>query len=63
MENTVTLSQLADLIIVAGAVGVTFTTIVYLVTDLILDLIGFIRNRRKARKERQTQEPEQAEQT
>ena len=63
MENTVTISQLADMIIVGGAIGIAFGTIVYLVTNIIIDLIDIARDRRKARKERQAKEPEEAEQT
>ena len=61
MENTVTLSRLADLIIVGGAFGITFGTLLYLIVDIILDLIDSARMKRKIRKE--SEENEQAEQT
>ena len=60
MENTITLSRLADLIIVGSAIGITFGVLVYLITDIILDLIDIARMKREIRKE--SEKKEQAEQ-
>ena len=60
MENTVTLSQMADMIIVISFFSVGFTAFLYLVVDTILDMVSGIKARRKARKERKAKELEQA---
>ena len=60
-SNTITISQLADLIIVISFFSVGFTAFLYLVVDTILDMISGIKAKRKARKERKAKEKEQAE--
>ena len=61
MEETMTLSQVADMIIVISFFSVGFTAFLYLVVDTILDMISGIKAKRKARKERKAKEKEQAE--
>ena len=52
MEETMTLSQAADLIIVM-TFGVTVITVFFgTVTEAVLDLIDTIKKKRKARKEK-----------
>ncbi len=52
MEETITLSQAADLIIVM-TFGVTVITVFFgTVTEAVLDLIDTIKKKRKARKEK-----------
>ena len=60
METPMTLSRLADMIIVISFFSVGFTAFLYLVVDTILDMISGIKARRKARKERKAKELEQA---
>ena len=60
-SNTITLSQMADMIIVISFFSIGFTAILYLVVDTILDMISGIKAKRKARKERKAKEKEQAE--
>ena len=60
-SNTITLSQMADMIIVISFFSVGFTAFLYLVVDTILDMISGIKAKRKARKERKAKEKEQAE--
>ena len=60
METPMTLSRLADMIIVISFFSVGFTAFLYLVVDTILDMISGIKARRKARKERKAKEVEQA---
>ena len=60
METPMTLSRLADMIIVISFFSVGFTAFLYLVVDTIMDMISGIKARRKARKERKTKELEQA---
>ena len=55
-----TLSRMADMIIVISFFSVGFTAFLYLVVDTILDMISGIKARRKARKERKAKEQEQA---
>ena len=55
-----TLSRLADMIIVISFFSVGFTAFLYLVVDTIMDMVSGIKARRKARKERKAKELEQA---
>ena len=59
-SNTITLSQMADMIIVISFFSVGFTAFLYLVVDTILDMIFGIKAKRKVRKERKAKEQEQA---
>ena len=61
MENTVTLNQMADMIIVLCFGAVVVGTTMFVVVDTVMDLIDSVKNRRKARKERKAKEKEQAE--
>ena len=59
MEETMTLSQAADLIIVM-TFGVTVITVFFgAVTEAVLDLIDTIKKKRKARKEKKTEQIEE----
>jgi phosphatidylglycerophosphate synthase len=60
METPMTLSRLADMIIVISFFSVGFTAFLYLVVDTIMDMVSGIKARRKARKERKGKELEQA---
>ena len=60
-SNTITLSQMADMIIVISFFSVGFTAFLYLVVDTILDMISGIKAKRKAGKEHKAKEKEQAE--
>ena len=60
-SNTITLSQMADMIIVISFFSVGFTAFLYLVVDTILDMISGIKAKRRARKEHRAKEKEQAE--
>jgi hypothetical protein len=60
-SNTITLSQMADMIIVISFFSVGFTAFLYLVVDTMLDMISGIKAKRKVRKERKAKEQEQAE--
>ena len=60
-SNTITLSQMADMIIVISFFSVGFTAFLYLVVDTILDMISGIKAKRRARKEHKAKEKEQAE--
>lgn len=60
-SNTITLSQMADMIIVISFFSVGFTAFLYLVVDTILDMISGIKAKRKGRKKRKAIEQEQAE--
>ena len=60
METPMTLSRLADMIIVISFFSVGFTAFLYLVVDTIMDMVSGIKARRKVRKERKTKELEQA---
>ncbi len=56
MEETMTLSQAADLIIVM-TFGVTVITVFFgTVTEAVLDLIDTIKKKRKARKEKKAEQ-------
>ena len=55
-SNTITLSQMADMIIVISFFSVGFTAFLYLVVDTILDMISGIKAKRKVRKERKGDE-------
>ncbi len=56
MEETMTLSQAADLIIVM-TFGVTVITVFFgAVTEAVLDLIDTIKKKRKARKEKKAEQ-------
>ena len=58
MEETMTLSQAADLIIVM-TFGVTVITLFFgTVTEAVLDLIDTIKKKRKARKEKKAEQSE-----
>jgi len=59
-SNTISLSQMADMIIVISFFSVGFTAFLYLVVDTILDMISGIKARRRVRKERKAKELEQA---
>ena len=59
-SNTISLSQMADMIIVISFFSVGFTAFLYLVVDTILDMISGIKAKRKVRKERKAKEQEQA---
>ena len=58
MENTVTLSQMADMIIVLCFGAVVVGTTMFVVVDTVMDLIESVKKRRKARKERKAKEQE-----
>ena len=58
MENTVTLSQMADMIIVLCFGAVVVGTTMFVVVDTVMDLIESVKKRRKARKERKEKEQE-----
>ena len=60
-SNTITVSQMADMILVISFFSVGFTAFLYLVVDTILDMISGIKAKRKVRKERKAKEQEQAE--
>ena len=60
-SSTITISQLADMIIVISFFSVGFTAFLYLVVYTILDMISGIKAKRKVRKERKAKEQEQAE--
>lgn len=59
-SSTISLSQMADMIIVISFFTVGFTAFLYLVIDTIMDLISGIRAKRKVRRERKAKELEQA---
>ena len=61
MENTVTLSQMADMIIVLCFGAVVIGTTMFVVVDTVMDLIDSVKNRRKARKERKAKEQAEAQ--
>ena len=62
METTaITVSQLADLIIVACFFIAGYVSVLYLLGEAISAVMDFIRDKRKARKERKAKEKEQAE--
>ena len=56
MEETITLSQAADLIIVMTFAVTVFTFFFGAVTEAVLDLIDTIKKKRKARKEKKAEE-------
>ena len=58
MENTVTLSQMADMIIVLCFGAVVVGTTMFVVVDTVMDLIESVKKRRKAQKERKAKEQE-----
>ena len=58
MENTVTLSQMADMIIVLCFGAVVVGTTMFVVVDTVMDLIESVKKRRKDRKERKAKEQE-----
>ena len=59
-SNTITVSQMADMIIIISFFSVGFTAFLYLVVDTILDMISGIKAKRKVRKERKAKELERA---
>lgn len=60
MEETMTLSQVADLIIVGSFVTICFSFILYTIGELVSDLVVFIKKKRDARKAKKadSKEPE-----
>lgn len=56
MEETITLSQVADLIIVMTFAVTIFTFIINGIAELTFDLIDTIKKKRKARKEKKAAE-------
>ena len=60
-SSTITISQLADLIIVACFFIAGYVSVLYLLGEAISGVMDFIRDKRKARKERKAKEKEQAE--
>ena len=60
-SNTITISQLADLIIVACFFIAGYVSVLYLLGEAISAVMDFIRDKQKARKERKAKEKEQAE--
>ena len=60
-SSTITISQLADLIIVACFFIAGYVSVLYLLGEAISTVMDFIRDKRKARKERKAKEKEQAE--
>ena len=56
MEETMTLSQAADLIIVMTFAVTVFTVFFGTVTEAVLDLIDTIKKKRKARKEKKAEQ-------
>lgn len=63
MEETMTLSQVADMIIVGSFITICFSFILYTIGELVSDLVIFIKKKRNARKakkaENKESEPEQ----
>ena len=60
-SSTITISQLADLIIVACFFIAVYVSVLYLLVEAISAVMDFIRDKRKARKARKAKEKEQAE--
>lgn len=58
MEETMTLSQAADLIIVMTFAMTVITVFFGMVTEAVLDLIDTIKKKRKARKEKTAEQSE-----
>ncbi len=56
MEETMTLSQVADVIIVMTFAVTVITVFFGMVTEAVLDLIDSIKKKRKARKEKKAEE-------
>ena len=56
MEETMTLSQVADVIIVMTFAVTVITVFFGIVTGAVLDLIDSIKKKRKARKEKKAEE-------
>ena len=59
MEETMTMSQVADLIIVMTFAVTVFTVFFGTVTEAVLDLIDTIKKKRKARKEKKAEQSEE----
>ena len=59
-SNTITLSQMADLIIVACFFIAGYVSVLYLLGEAISAVMDCIRNKRKDRKERKARELERA---
>ena len=63
MEETMTLSQVADMIIAGSFVTICVSFILYTIGELVSDLVIFIKKKRDARKakkaENKESEPEQ----
>ena len=58
MDKAITLSQMADMIIVLCFGAVVVGTTMFVVVDTVMDLIESVKKRRKARKERKAKEQE-----
>ncbi len=56
MEETITLSQAADLIIVMTFAVTVFTFLIGGLTELVIDLIDTIKKKLKARKEKKAEQ-------
>lgn len=56
MNSTITLSQMADLIIVTCFFTAGYTALLYLVSEAIIGLISIIKAKQKAKKERKEKE-------
>lgn len=60
-SNTISISQMADMIIVISFFTIGFTAFLYIVVDTIMDMISGIKAKRMVRKERKAKELEQAQ--
>ena len=58
MEETMTLSQAADMIIVGSFIVICFSFFLYTVGELVCDLIEHIKKKREARKAKKAAETE-----
>ena len=58
MEETMTLSQVADVIIVMTFAVTVITVFFGMVTEAVLDLIDMVKKKRKARKEKTVKQSE-----
>ena len=58
MEKTMTLSQVADVIIVMTFAVTVITVFFGMVTEAVLDLIDMVKKKRKARKEKTVKQSE-----
>ena len=60
-SNTISISQMTDMIIVISFFTIGFTAFLYIVVDTIMDMISGIKAKRMVRKERKAKELEQAQ--